>query len=37
MNGITRQKVIDLCRAHQIPIYVRNFSLWKPMEQKRLS
>ena len=27
MNGITRQKVIDLCRAHQIPIHVRNFSL----------
>ena len=27
MNGITRQKVLDLCRAHQIPIYVRNFSL----------
>ena len=27
MNGITRQKVLDLCRAHQIPIYVRNFLL----------
>ena len=27
MNGITRQKVIDLCWAHQIPIHVRNFSL----------
>ena len=27
MNGITRQKVIDLCQAHQIPIHVRNFSL----------
>ena len=26
MNGITRQKVIDLCRAHQIPIHIRNFS-----------
>tara|TARA_R110002111_G_scaffold100529_4_gene155720 strand:+ start:96 stop:1004 length:909 start_codon:yes stop_codon:yes gene_type:complete len=27
MNGITRQKVIDLCHAHDIPIYERNFSL----------
>jgi branched-chain amino acid aminotransferase len=27
MNGITRQKVIDLCRANDIPIHVRNFSL----------
>jgi branched-chain amino acid aminotransferase len=27
MNGITRQKVIDLCRANGIPIHVRNFSL----------
>ena len=27
MNGITRQKVIDLCRANDIPIYERNFSL----------
>ncbi|MCP5039234.1 MAG: D-amino acid aminotransferase [Rhodobacteraceae bacterium] len=27
MNGITRQKVIDLCRAHDIPVYERNFSL----------
>ena len=27
MNGITRQKMIDLCRAHKIPIHVRNFSL----------
>ena len=27
MNGITRQKVIDLCRAHGIPVYERNFSL----------
>lgn len=27
MNGITRQKVIDLCQANGIPVYERNFSL----------
>ena len=27
MNGITRQKVIDLCRANDIPVVERNFSL----------
>ena len=27
MNGITRQKVIDLCRVNDIPIYERNYSL----------
>ncbi len=27
MNGITRQKVIDLCRANGVPVYERNFSL----------
>jgi len=27
MNGITRQKVIDLCRANGIPVRERNFSL----------
>ena len=27
MNGITRQKVIDLCRADGIPVYERNYSL----------
>jgi branched-chain amino acid aminotransferase len=27
LNGITRQKVIDLCRAHGIPVFERNFSL----------
>ena len=27
MNGITRQKVIDLCCANQIPVYERNYSL----------
>ena len=27
MNGITRQKVIDLCCANSIPIFERNFSL----------
>ncbi|MFD1344032.1 D-amino acid aminotransferase [Litorisediminicola beolgyonensis] len=27
MNGITRAKVIDLCRANDIPIHEKNFSL----------
>ncbi len=27
LNGITRRKVIDLCRAHDIPVYERNYSL----------
>ncbi len=27
MNGITRQKVIDVCRAEGIPVFERNFSL----------
>jgi branched-chain amino acid aminotransferase len=27
MNGITRGKVIDLCRANGIPVFQRNFSL----------
>ncbi len=27
MNGITRQKVIDLCHADDIPVFERNFSL----------
>jgi branched-chain amino acid aminotransferase len=27
MNGITRQKVIDLCRLNDIPVFERNFSL----------
>ncbi|MFB9149121.1 D-amino acid aminotransferase [Roseovarius ramblicola] len=27
MNGITRQKVIDLCREDGIPVYEKNFSL----------
>ena len=27
MNGITRQKVIDLCRANNISVFERNFSL----------
>ena len=27
MNGITRQKVINICKNNQIPIYERNFSL----------
>ena len=28
MNGITRQKVIDLCHANAIPVHERNFSLY---------
>ena len=27
MNGITRQKVIELCRANGIPVFERNYSL----------
>ena len=27
MNGVTRQKVIDLCHANDIPVFERNFSL----------
>lgn len=27
MNGITRQKVIDVCKADGIPVYERNYSL----------
>ena len=27
MNGITRQKVIDICRDNGIPVYERNYSL----------
>ncbi len=27
MNGITRQKVIDVCRAEGIPVFERNYSL----------
>ncbi|GAC17445.1 D-amino acid aminotransferase [Paraglaciecola arctica] len=27
MNGITRQKVIDLCRQNDIPVFEKNFSL----------
>ena len=27
MNGITRQKVIDLCKANDIPVFERNYSL----------
>jgi branched-chain amino acid aminotransferase len=27
MNGVTRQKVIDLCRINDIPVFERNYSL----------
>ena len=27
MNGVTRQKVIDVCRADGIPVFERNYSL----------
>lgn len=27
MNGITRQKVIDICRTNDIPVFERNYSL----------
>lgn len=29
MNGVTRQKVIELCRANGIPVFTRNFSLYE--------
>ncbi|MEO1026834.1 MAG: aminotransferase class IV [Pseudomonadota bacterium] len=29
MNGVTRQKVIDLCRANDIPVFEKNFSLYE--------
>ena len=29
MNGVTRQKVIDLCRANGIPVHERNYSLYE--------
>ena len=27
MNGITRQKVIEICRSNDIPLFERNYSL----------
>lgn len=29
MNGVTRQKVIDLCRANSIPVFEKNYSLFE--------
>ena len=29
MNGVTRQKVIDLCRTNDIPCFEKNFSLYE--------
>ncbi len=29
MNGVTRQKVIDLCRTNGIPVFEKNFSLYE--------
>lgn len=29
MNGVTRQKVIDLCRENGIPVYEKNYSLYE--------
>jgi len=29
MNGVTRQKVIDVCRADGIPVYEKNYSLYE--------
>ncbi|MEM8636399.1 MAG: aminotransferase class IV [Pseudomonadota bacterium] len=28
MNGVTRQKVIDLCRTNEIPVFERSYSLF---------
>ena len=27
MNGVTRQKIIDLCKINNIPVFTKNFSL----------
>ncbi|MEO9514933.1 MAG: aminotransferase class IV [Paracoccaceae bacterium] len=29
MNGVTRQKVIDLCRANDIPVFEKSYSLYE--------
>ena len=29
MNGVTRRKVIELCRANGIPVFEKNFSLYE--------
>lgn len=29
MNGVTRQKVIDLCAANDIPVFEKNFTLYE--------
>lgn len=29
MNGVTRQKVIDMCRADGIPVFEKNYSLYE--------
>jgi len=29
MNGVTRQKVIDLCRDNSIPVFEKNYSLYQ--------
>ncbi|MGQ7848331.1 aminotransferase class IV [Granulosicoccus sp. 3-233] len=29
MNGVTRQKVIDLCRQNDIPVFEKNYSLYE--------
>ena len=29
MNGVTRQKVIELCRKNDIPVFEKNFSLYE--------
>jgi branched-chain amino acid aminotransferase len=29
MKGVTRQKVIDICRAEGIPVFEKNYSLFE--------
>lgn len=29
MNGVTRQKVIDICRAEGVPVFEKNYSLYE--------
>ena len=31
MKGVTRKKVIDICKANDIPIYEKNYSLYEAL------
>ena len=34
MNGITRRKVLELCRRHGIPAFEKNYSLPGSLERR---